>query len=139
MSTPPSSITRADSMSPSRAANNRAVNPPRAIGEIDDAALSRGDLGFPVERPDLPIGAALQQQLHDGGVAFGRRPHQSGLPLVVLARIHIGAAVQQQPDRRRRCRRGRPSSGRSRRRRVVSASDRRRLQQRLDHGRASGR
>ena len=44
MSTPPSSIIRADSMSPSRAANDSAVNPPRAIGEIDEAALSRGTL-----------------------------------------------------------------------------------------------
>ena len=33
---------RADSRSPSRAANISAVKPPRGIGEIDEAALSFG-------------------------------------------------------------------------------------------------
>jgi len=39
----------------------------------------------------------VRDQLADhGGLAFGRRPHQSGLFFLLLARIHMRAVIEQQ-------------------------------------------
>ena len=125
-------------MSPSLAANDRAEKSAARNRRDRRRGTQPGHLGFPVERPDLPIGAALQQQLHDGGMAFGRRPHEGGLPLVLLARIHVRAALQQQPDHV-----GVPGAGRGHQHRLAIVGGQRLrvgagFEERLDHRRASG-
>ena len=114
----------------------------------EPAARDRGDrrrraqpghLGFPVERSDLPVGAVIEQELHDGRMAFGRRPHEGGLSLVLLARIHVRAAVEEHPDDIGvACASGRHQDGLA-----VFSGQRFRVgagfEQRFDHRRASGR
>jgi hypothetical protein len=59
-------------------------------------ATRRAALGLRrCRRRQRGIGAPGEQQPHDVGVTFSRRPHQRGLPAELL-RVRVGAAVEQQ-------------------------------------------
>ena len=47
------------------------------------------------ERARADVGARLDEHLDDLGMLFGRGPHQRGLVVLALLRVHIGAASEQ--------------------------------------------
>ena len=65
-----------------------------------EIAFARGEMQRAESffRARLQIGPVLDEQLHDVGMAFRRRPHQRRLVLRRLLRVHVRAARNQHAD-----------------------------------------
>ena len=96
---PPPTSSFADSTSPKRAANSRAVS--RSVR--DDLVVLRQAVRrhrhhlFPFRRSRMHVGAVRDEQLDDVRMPLRRRPHQRGL-LTCRASVRVGALGEQQRD-----------------------------------------